>query len=98
EVACHTADELIQTGRAPAPTLMKIDVEGWELHVLNGARQLLGSARLKAIVIEAASDPTGTLIDARVADLLRDHGYRTTRIHRPEGQVRGVENYLAVLA
>jgi hypothetical protein len=28
---------------------------------------------------------------------LASHGYALKRIHRPEGEIRGVENYLAVL-
>ena len=97
-VDCRTTDELIAQRNAPAPTLMKVDVEGWEYHVLNGAHDLLQSSRLKAIAIEAACDPTGRLLDCRLESVLNDYGYRLSRIRRPEGEIRGVENYLAVRA
>jgi FkbM family methyltransferase len=96
EVLCRTADELIAEGSAPAPTLMKIDVEGWEYQVVNGAQHLLRSNGLKAIVIEAGCDPSGRLLDDRLETLLHHHGYALSRIQRPDGQIRGVENYLAV--
>ena len=95
-VECRTADELIDEGEIPVPTLMKVDVEGWEYQVFNGARQLLQSSRLKAIAFEAGCDPAGKLADDRLARLLSGYGYAIKRIHRPEGEIRGVENYLAV--
>lgn len=96
EIACRTADELIQEGEAPQPTLMKIDVEGWEYHVLNGAKQLLASSSMKAIVFEAASDPTARLADERLQQLLNRFDYEVRHVSRPGGELRGVENYLAV--
>jgi FkbM family methyltransferase len=97
EVACRTTDDLIARGEVPAPTLMKIDVEGWEYRVLNGAQELLRSARLKAIVFEAGRDATGQLADDRLGRLLLQSGYSLSHIRRPERELRGVENYLAVL-
>lgn len=96
EVVCRTADELIAEGQVPIPTLMKVDVEGWEYQVFNGARQLLQSSRLKAIAFEAGCDAAGKLADDRLEQLLSSCGYSVKRIHRPEGEIRGVENYLAV--
>jgi FkbM family methyltransferase len=49
EVPVRTLDELLQ-GRQP--TLLKIDVEGYEWPALSGARSVLGSPSLKAIIIE----------------------------------------------
>jgi FkbM family methyltransferase len=98
EVECRTADELIAHGDVPPPTLMKIDVEGWEFQVLNGAHHLLQSTRLKAIVFEAApGGTTGTLRDDRLGHLLMDYGYSICHIPRPDGAMRGVENYVAAL-
>jgi len=45
-------DELIQSGRIQAPNVVKIDVEGFELEVLKGARALLGSSSAPALCIE----------------------------------------------
>jgi FkbM family methyltransferase len=96
EVDCRTADELIARGEALAPTLMKIDVEGWEYQVLNGAHQVLRSNRLKALAFEARSDARGRLQDDRVERLLIHYSYSISHIRRPDGELRGVENYLAV--
>jgi FkbM family methyltransferase len=96
DVLCRTADELIAEGQIPIPTLMKVDVEGWEYQVFHGAQQLLQSKQLKAIAFEAACDATGRLTDDRLEDLLCRYGYSLSRIRRPEGEMRGVENYLAV--
>ncbi|MDQ6670031.1 MAG: FkbM family methyltransferase [Chloroflexota bacterium] len=96
EIDCRTADELITHMAVPAPTLMKIDVEGWEYRVLNGAHRVLQSSRLKALAIEARSDASGRLQDEHLERLLLDHGYSTSHIRRPAGELRGVENYLAV--
>jgi FkbM family methyltransferase len=40
-VACVTLDELLATGRLPVPHVVKVDVEGAESDVLEGARNLL---------------------------------------------------------
>jgi FkbM family methyltransferase len=97
EVECRTADALIAQGDVPAPTLMKIDVEGWEYQVLTGAHTLLGSTRLRALAFEASSDAAGGLHDERLERLLTTYGYSISHIQRPDGHSRAVENYLAVL-
>jgi FkbM family methyltransferase len=96
EVACRTADELIQAGDAPAPTLMKVDVEGWEYRVLQGCKRLLQSTHLKAIAFEAACDESDWLEEHRLEEFLTHNNYSISHIKRPSGERRGVENYLAV--
>lgn len=49
-VPCDTMDALL-TGKQK-PTLLKIDVEGFEQEVINGAGSLLRDTTLKAIIIE----------------------------------------------
>ncbi len=97
EVECVTADDLVAHADAPAPTLMKIDVEGWEYQVLSGARQLLGSTRVRALAFEAHSNVTGELGDEALERLLTTYGYSISHVRRPGGELRAVENYLAVL-
>ncbi|WP_435075947.1 FkbM family methyltransferase [Halococcus sp. AFM35] len=46
EVESVRADTLVQSGDVPAPTIMKIDVEGSEQLVLEGAQDMLQSVRL----------------------------------------------------
>ena len=49
DVSVETLDQLL--GRQ-IPTLIKIDVEGFETEVLRGAKKILRNPRLKAIIIE----------------------------------------------
>ncbi len=48
------------------PLLIKIDVEGHEKSVLNGAKKLLNNSSLKAIIIES---------NASISDFLKDYGF-----------------------
>lgn len=50
EVDLDTIDGLISTGRCPAPSLIKIDVEGYELEVLEGCAHVLDTGRPQLIV------------------------------------------------
>jgi FkbM family methyltransferase len=95
-VECRPADEMIFNAGVPAPTLMKIDVEGWESHVFDGAKRLLSRQPPKAIVFEADSDPRGILVEGRLTTVLEGFGYEVTWLRRPEGTVYHRENYLAV--
>lgn len=47
-------DNVIADYDLPVPNHLKIDVDGAELRVLRGARQLLGRAELRTVLIEAA--------------------------------------------
>lgn len=44
-VEVTSLDALLESGRVPAPTVVKMDVEGAEVEVLNGARALLARER-----------------------------------------------------
>ena len=96
-VECATADGLIAAGKAEPPTLMKIDVEGFELQVLVGAKRLLSSGAVKAIVFEAEADAAGRMEADAVSALLTSFGYEIRHLQRPDG-LSTRENYLAVLS
>jgi FkbM family methyltransferase len=74
-----TLDELVESGKAPAPTFMKIDVEGAEFRLFKGAERTL-RAHLPTIVYECDSnlDRFGASRE-QVEDLLRSYGYRSIR-------------------
>jgi len=58
QVRTVALDELLTAGKINAPAMMKIDVEGAELQVLKGARQLLAAGR-PALFIEIHSRQLG---------------------------------------
>ena len=75
---------------------MKIDVEGWELRVLEGAKRVLREAPPKTIVFEAACDSTGRIDDEDIEQFLAESGYDVSHIARPEKEIQPRENYLAI--
>ncbi|MBK9748203.1 MAG: FkbM family methyltransferase [Chloroflexi bacterium] len=98
-VQLETIDHLIASGVTP-PTLLKIDVEGWEEPVLRGAAALLDATPPHAIVFEAACDPQGVILNTALTTLLENAGYTITHIRRASGKLhyfegQYLENYLA---
>ncbi|MER2511857.1 MAG: FkbM family methyltransferase [Nitrosomonas ureae] len=51
-VQCTTWDAFASQAKIDTVTLMKIDVEGWELNVLNGASQTLNSSNAPHLLVE----------------------------------------------
>jgi FkbM family methyltransferase len=70
------ADTLDNIFAARAPTLLKIDVEGFETEVLAGARRILGDPALKAIIIELnGSGARYGYDDRKIHQMLLDRGF-----------------------
>ncbi len=75
EVQAKTLDGVL--GAEDSIGLLKVDVEGHELQVLNGATNLLEQGRVRDCVFEEHRDfPTP------VTDCLQSHGYEVFRLHR----------------
>ena len=70
EVSCVALDALIGGNGLPAPAVIKMDIEGGECLAIDGARELLVSAR--PMILLATHGPA---IRARAKSLLRDIGY-----------------------
>ena len=65
------------------PLAIKVDVEGFELEVLNGAREVLSGADLKLIVIEMnQSGMQYGVDDAQLREMLAEFGFRRY-LYRP---------------
>jgi FkbM family methyltransferase len=76
-VAVVSLDDLLREGKTPAPDCLKIDVEGGEVSVLEGAADLLRSVR--PVVFLATHGPAA--LEASL-DLLTGAGYEVTGIGR----------------
>lgn len=77
-VPTATVDRLIDQGQALAPDIVKMDVEGAESRVLEGARELLRMGRTTWLIALHGADQR-----AAVGRLLTEHGYA---IHRIDGE------------
>jgi hypothetical protein len=64
-------DDLIERFALPLPNHIKLDVDGGELAVLDGASRTLGSPTLRSVLIEVSS-----ALSAAVTDVLDRHGLR----------------------
>jgi FkbM family methyltransferase len=95
EVETTTIDTLIATKVCPAPTLMKIDVEGAELQVLQGALHLLQNNPPKAIIFEAPCDEQLHFTEPEILRLLSSMGMTVKHIPRAGGDIQGRENFVA---
>ena len=78
-----TLDEDAQENGLPAPDLIKIDIEGWELQALRGARRLLRQFEPGPVSGDARRDYGREEAESRgyypVSGRGRLHGYRTYR-------------------
>jgi FkbM family methyltransferase len=96
-VKCATADDMVYEQRLTPPTVMKVDVEGWELEVLRGATRLLSEAPPRVIVLEASAEAPPCTGDEGLGDFLASYNYSTEPISRPDGHREPRENYVARL-
>lgn len=80
EVEVLTGDALLETGNVPAPNIIKIDTEGFELDVLEGMARLLRKPELRAIFIEVhfgnLAERGMSNAPAKIEKILSANGYR----------------------
>lgn len=80
-VPLRSLDSLISEGKFPAPQIMKIDVEGAEVDVLQGAKNTLQTGR-PLLFIEAHS----RTLAAECIKLLEDNGYHVAVLEKEFGR------------
>ncbi len=89
-VATAAGDDLVARGTIPAPTVIKIDVEGHELAVLRGLAASLASPRCEFIVFEDHVDD-----QTPVKQFLRAAGFTVTPLVRHEHSAHALRNFVA---
>jgi len=91
EIKLVTGDELIDSNVISAPTILKVDVEGAELRVLQGLKKILKTSECRTCYIEVhpdrLSDYGGSVED--IEDLLDACGFDTGPLY-----VRGGEYFI----
>ena len=70
-----TIDHLVETSVIPTPNHIKIDVDGIENKIINGARKILERPELKTLLIEINDDLP---CDSEVKEILKDLGFILT--------------------
>lgn len=78
----------------PPATVIKIDVEGWELAVLQGAAEFLREARPRQIIFESSLHNGRP--NPEVEHLLNGLGYQLAHVPRDDGSIQEAENFIAV--
>jgi FkbM family methyltransferase len=76
------------------PILIKIDVEGFETEVLNGAKEILENKNLKAIIIELNGSGSRYGYDEKlIHDKLLNHGFKIYNYNPAERKLSPLSNY-----
>lgn len=91
QVEVVTLDRLIHEDRIPAPTVMKIDVEGWEKEALSGMEKTLSLSPPRLILLEADCDESGRMKSQGLSDMLANKGFHLQRV----GPFDSKANYVA---
>jgi FkbM family methyltransferase len=89
-VATARGDDLVATKVVPAPNVIKLDVEGHELAVLEGLEATLLLPSLHSVIFEDSIEQ-----DTPVKELLRGKGFACDLLDRAESSRHGLENFIA---
>lgn len=76
-IEVETLDDFVSQHQIERIDLLKIDTEGFEVSVLNGAEKLLSSGKVSAIICEAGfmRSNTRNTYFGHINDILEKHGY-----------------------
>ena len=94
-VPIMTLDAFLSDTDSPWPTVIKLDVEGFELDVLQGARKLFETRPPRAVVFEANCDDAGRVVDEKIVEFFESFNYQIKHLHRPVHESK--ENFVAAL-
>lgn len=82
EIDLAAGDDLVSGGTVPSPTVLKIDVEGAELRVLEGLAETLAAGSVRLAYVEVHPDRLARYGDepGGVAAFLSDRGFAVERV------------------
>ena len=88
EIESVTLDNLAEQNEIRHIDLLKVDVEGHEVAVFDGAQRLLGAQAIDVIYVEAGLDPESSqqTYYRTIEDKLNEHGYRLFRIYEQKNE------------
>ncbi len=79
QVEVDTLDRLVGTSQIPVPDFIKIDVEGYELEVLQGSQQTIADHH-PVLFIEIHGHTVGALLNEAVMKFLGTNGYQVYHV------------------
>jgi len=91
-----TLDKLVEDGIIPVPTHIKIDVDGFEHKVIEGAKQTLANPILKSILIEINTNLQQhmELVNYMLSQGFAYNEEETMQYMRKEGAFKGCSNFI----
>jgi FkbM family methyltransferase len=89
----NTIDDLIFKQHFPAPNVIKIDTEGSELFILQGAKFFLSQCNRISIIFEAANNFMDIKSDLK--EELDKYNFQYSQLKRIENTGHGLSNFLA---
>jgi hypothetical protein len=92
-VRCCSIDDLVAAGR-PAPTVLKIDVEGAEFDVLRGAAHTIRTHRPHILL--ATHDVHLPGVEKQCTEFLKDAGYTLEHTGAFNHRMDGLADYTAI--
>ena len=91
---CDTGDNIVAAKALPSPTVIKLDVEGSEVEVLRGLKNVLRETCVEAVILEG--DPNLLRrADSELYKILTSAGFNIKSLTRNEKTQHHLENFIA---
>ncbi|HRQ22145.1 MAG TPA: FkbM family methyltransferase [Anaerolineales bacterium] len=76
QVISYSLDDLVEQFGFPVPTHIKIDVDGGELEIIEGMRNILSRSKIKSVLVEITEAHEGDEQVRRIMDIFKETGFR----------------------
>ena len=92
----YKLDSLVESNKLPIPDYIKIDVDGFEHKVIEGAKETLKNKKIKSVIIELSPHLPEHMASV---ELLQNLGFKFSqdqvdRVARKEGPFKGMSEYV----